>query len=92
MYRTSGDGINGYLGSLKKLKSKPLRLSLPNEIIEKYGMSEIEFTKAKFDNIHQQAEKYIITTIREILIVWKLEDVFEGKNEPKVSIKLVNDS
>ena len=85
VYKTAAGKSSGYLASLKKLKLAPMRLDLPEDLVRKYGLADMKFTKAKFDNSYNGEEKYIISTLGRFLILWDLKDVFEGVNRPKVS-------
>lgn len=87
IYQTTLDGANGYLTSLKKLKPQPIRLSLPLELIEKYGLGSMKFSKAKLDNVYEKNEQFIMTTVGKILVVWQLRDIMKNVNEPRVSLK-----
>lgn len=84
IYRTTLDGVNGYQTSLKKLKPQPIKLSLPLEMIEKYGLGSMKFSKAKLDNVYEKNEQYIMTTVGKILVVWQLKDIMENINDPKI--------
>jgi len=78
------NGVNGYLNSIKKILKAPIILSLPEFIIEKYGITEVQFSKAKFNNSYAGSEKYIVSTVERLLVVWNLEDVLQNINNPKV--------
>ena len=84
VYKTAVGNVNGYLTSLKKLKLKPAKIELSEEIKDKYGLHDFNFTKAKFDNPFDSEEKYIISTVGRCLLMWSIEDVFNGNIEPKV--------
>lgn len=84
LHRTNVDGTNGYLASIKKVRAEPIQLTLPNETIEMLGLQGYGFSKAKFDNVYQRNEKYIVSSVGRILFVWRLADALEGINSPKV--------
>jgi len=84
IYSLFANGINGYLSSIKKFLNAPIILTLPQYIIEKYGITDVRFSKAKFDNCYARSEKYIVSTIERLLVVWNLEDVVQNINNPKV--------
>ena len=86
VYKTAVGNVNGYLTSLKKLKLKPAKIELSEEIINKYNLHDLTFTKAKFDNPYESEEKYIISTVGQCLLMWSIEDIFNGNTEPKVFI------
>ena len=85
VYSLMANGINGYLSSIKKFLNAPVILSLPPFIIEKYGITDVKFSKAKFDNFYSRSEKYIVSTVERLLVVWNLEDVVQNINNPKVN-------
>ncbi len=78
------NGVNGYLNSIKKFLKAPILLSLPEFIMEKYGITEVQFSKAKFNNSYAGSEKYIVSTVDRLLVVWNLDDVIQNINNPKV--------
>lgn len=84
IYLTTIDGVNGYLTSLKKMNPQPIKLSLPMPIIQKCNISYERFSKAKLDNIYEKNEQFVITTLGRLLIIWRLEDVLQGVNDPKI--------
>jgi len=86
VYKTAVGNVNGYLTSLKKLKLKPAKIELSEEIMNKYNLHDLTFTKAKFDNPYESEEKYIISTVGQCLLMWSIEDIFNGNTEPKVFI------
>lgn len=84
VYRTIVGNANGYLSSMKKLKMEPIKLTIPQEMLMKYNIGEFKFTKAKFDNPYNSDEQFLISTMGRFLVVWKLQEVFENINQPKV--------
>lgn len=85
LYRTNIDGTNGYLASIKKFNNEPIQLTLPSELIESFGLQNCGFSKAKFDNVYQRNEQYLVSSVGRILLVWRLADVFSGITSPKVT-------
>ncbi len=86
IHQTFCSGLNGYTHSIKSVKSDPIKLELSHEIIEQHALGEAAFTKAKFDNVYESEEKYVISTIGHLLLIWKLEDLWEDNKNPIVKL------
>jgi len=84
------EGKSGYLTSLGKDKNIPRRLTIKPEDMKKYGIKEINFTPAKFNDAPSEHEKYIVSSTGNFLVTWSLKQVIRG-NHLKYEIKSLED-
>jgi len=60
---------------------KPIRLEILAQDLIRYGIQNIDFTNAKFNNYSQGSglESSIVTSTDDFLITWKFRDVINRK-------------
>jgi len=81
---------NAFLKTVKTEERKtPLRLQIKTTDIAKYGLSEANYTRAKF-NVNRNGENNIITSLGEYVIIWNYNDIRKGKIS-NYKIRKVND-
>ena len=81
---------NSFLKTVKTIDRKtPLRLQIKTTDVAKYGLSDANYTNAKF-NINRNGENNIITSLGEYIIIWNYNDIRKGKIT-NYKIKKVND-
>jgi len=81
---------NSFLKTVKTIERKtPLRLQIKTTDVAKYGLSDANYTNAKF-NINRNGENNIITSLGEYIIIWNYNDIRKGKIT-NYKIKKVND-
>ena len=89
---TEGDenDKNAFLRTIKTIERKtPIRLQVSTKDLSKYGLTEANYTKAKF-NMNKNGENNIITSLGEYVIIWNYNDIRKGKFM-NYKIKIVND-
>ena len=89
---TEGDenDKNAFLRTIKTIDRKtPIRLQVSTKDLSKYGLTEANYTKAKF-NMNKNGENNIITSLGEYVIIWNYNDIRKGKFM-NYKIKKVND-
>ena len=78
LFPTVIEGKNGYLASFGKDKNIPRKLQLSPEHIKKYGIKEVSFTPARFNDLEKDHEKYIVCSTGNFLITWGMKQVIKG--------------
>ena len=69
---------NGYTHGLGKEKAIPKKLRLSIDDCRKYGVKEVRFTPAKFNDSQDGKEKFIVTSTGDLILTWRLIDVIRG--------------
>jgi hypothetical protein len=78
-------GKDGYKQALGKEKKIPHKLTIKPEDTKKYGIAEIDFTAAKFNDSRDGLEKYIITSTGTCVVYWNMNAILKGlKNKYKI--------
>ena len=81
---------NAFLKTIKTIERKtPLRLQIKTTDVAKYGLTDANYTGAKF-NVNKSGENNIITSLGEYIIIWNYNDIRKGKIA-NYKIKKVND-
>jgi len=92
LVNTEGDDNdkNAFLTMITTDQRKtPLRLKIKTTDLAKYGLTDANYTKAKF-NLNKNGENNIITSLGEYIIIWNYNDIRKGK-VLNYKIKKVND-
>eukprot|EP01016_Furgasonia_blochmanni_P037739 TRINITY_DN4475_c0_g1_i19.p1 TRINITY_DN4475_c0_g1~~TRINITY_DN4475_c0_g1_i19.p1 ORF type:complete len:213 (-),score=46.86 TRINITY_DN4475_c0_g1_i19:578-1216(-) len=84
------DNKNGFKQPLGKDKPIPIRLFLKPEDLAKYGIKEVAFTPARFDENQDKKEKFIVSGIAEYIVTWSLKNAASGRRM-EYDIKRVED-
>lgn len=63
---------NGYLKSLTKDKPAATKLTISPEHMAEFGILDIDFNVAKFD---QKTDRFIVTSTGVYLLIWSMKDV-----------------
>ena len=59
-------------------RTTPIRLQMKQSDINKYGLTNSNYTAAKF-NMNKNGENNIITSLGEYIIIWNFSDIKKGK-------------
>ena len=70
-------GTNGFENRLGKDKAAPITLKVNPFDLEKYHISKMVYTPAKF-NVNNKGESIIITSLGEFVIVWNFNKIKNG--------------
>ncbi len=85
---TFANGVDGFKKRLGKEKPTPRKLTILPKDLAKMGVTELCFQNAKFDDKKTKKQSYIVTSVGQWLITWRLVDVILGKTK-KYQIKLL---
>lgn len=84
-------GNNGFLKPLGKQKRKPRKLVLKPGDINRYNLTEIKFTPARFNLGENSQENAIITSTGKYVIIWSFNSIKKGRLD-SYKIKPLEDS
>ena len=71
-------GSSGFQKSLGKEKPTPLKLTIQSSDIVKYQLDFINFTPARFNNGDNIEEDSIVTSVKNLLVIWNFAKVKRG--------------
>jgi len=68
----------GFEVPMGKEKPKPIKLSLRPQDMSKYGITQVQFTPAKFNNGEKANERVIVVGTGDWVVVWDFKRVIRG--------------
>eukprot|EP01017_Pseudomicrothorax_dubius_P030389 TRINITY_DN3792_c0_g2_i4.p1 TRINITY_DN3792_c0_g2~~TRINITY_DN3792_c0_g2_i4.p1 ORF type:complete len:762 (+),score=166.75 TRINITY_DN3792_c0_g2_i4:53-2338(+) len=76
------EDANGYMKNLGKEKPLARFLKLLPCDIKRYGLTQVSFTAAHFNDGPNTKEAFIVSSTGNLLVTWEMKLVFEGASRP----------